>query len=74
VLLTGDGVAAHAEDFGALDRAELAGPEFAFPSTKSLLALAAARYEREEFSTPWEVEPLYLRESDAELSWGAARA
>ncbi len=73
VLLAGDGVAAHAEAFANLDHAESAGPEFAAPSTAALLALAAARYEREEFSTPWDVEPLYLRESDAELSWGAAR-
>jgi tRNA threonylcarbamoyladenosine biosynthesis protein TsaB len=73
VLLAGDGVAAHAEELGALDHAELAGPEFAAPSTAALVALAAAHYEREEFSTPWEVEPLYLRESDAELSWGVAR-
>jgi tRNA threonylcarbamoyladenosine biosynthesis protein TsaB len=73
VLLAGDGVAAYAEVFGGLDHAELAGPEFAAPSTAALVALATGRYEREEFSTPWEVEPLYLRESDAELGWEAVR-
>jgi tRNA threonylcarbamoyladenosine biosynthesis protein TsaB len=73
VLLAGDGVRAHAESFVALDRAEPAGPEFAFPSTAALVALASARVEREEFAAPWEVHPLYLRESDAELNWAGAR-
>lgn len=73
VLLVGDGLRTHADAFVGLDRAELAGPEFAAPSIAALVALATARYEREEFCTPWEVEPLYLRESDAELSWGSVR-
>jgi hypothetical protein len=29
--------------------------------------------EKEEFSTPWEIEPMYLRGSDAELAWEQAR-
>jgi tRNA threonylcarbamoyladenosine biosynthesis protein TsaB len=73
VVLAGDGVSAHAEAFAGLDHAELAGPEFAAPSTTALVSLATARFEREDFSAPWDVEPLYLRESDAELSWGAER-
>jgi tRNA threonylcarbamoyladenosine biosynthesis protein TsaB len=73
VLLAGDGIAAHAPTFAALDRCELAGPEFAAPSTAALVALATARVEREDFSAPWEVHPLYLRESDAELNWAGAR-
>lgn len=72
VLLAGDGIAAHPDAFAELDRAELAGPEFAAPSTAALITLAAGRYEREEFAQPWEVQPLYLRESDAELAWGEA--
>jgi tRNA threonylcarbamoyladenosine biosynthesis protein TsaB len=73
-LLAGDGVTAHAEAFSALDRVELAGPEFASPSTAALVALAAARVEREEFTTPWDVRPMYLRESDAELNWAQIRS
>jgi hypothetical protein len=34
-----------------------------------LLELATARMEREEFSSPWDVQPLYLRRSDAEIEW-----
>jgi hypothetical protein len=25
--------------------------------------------EREDFSAPWDVQPLYLRRSDAEIEW-----
>jgi tRNA threonylcarbamoyladenosine biosynthesis protein TsaB len=71
-LLVGDGVGAHAAAFAGLDRVELAGPEFAHPSVAALVALATARVEREEFETPWEVQPLYLRESDAELNWSTS--
>ena len=49
------------------------GPEFAAPSTAALVSLATARVEREEFSSPWDVHPLYLRESDAELNWAGVR-
>ena len=73
VLLVGDGIAAHPECFAPLERAELAGPEFAAPSIAALVALATSRVEREEFTTPWDVHPLYLRASDAELNWAGAR-
>ena len=68
VLLAGDGVAAYRDEFAVLDRAEPAGDEFAFPSTAALVALATARMEREEFSAPWEIHPMYLRKTDAELT------
>jgi tRNA threonylcarbamoyladenosine biosynthesis protein TsaB len=73
VLLVGDGVTTAPELFASLEHAELAGPEFASPSVAALVALAAARVEREQFSPPWDVVPLYLRESDAELSWNVPR-
>lgn len=73
VLLVGDGIATAPELFASLEHAELAGPEFQSPSVAALVALAAARVEREEFSPPWDVVPLYLRESDAELSWNVPR-
>jgi tRNA threonylcarbamoyladenosine biosynthesis protein TsaB len=73
ILLVGDGVASHAPVFAALDRAEVVGPELAAPSTAALVALANARVEREEFVAPWDVEPCYLRASDAELNWAGAR-
>jgi tRNA A37 threonylcarbamoyladenosine modification protein TsaB len=69
VLLAGDGALQYQQALAAVDRAEQAGTSFAAPSATALLELAAARMEREEFSSPWEVQPLYLRQSDAELEW-----
>jgi tRNA threonylcarbamoyladenosine biosynthesis protein TsaB len=73
VLLAGDGVARYREQFEGLDRSEIAGPEFEAPSMASLVQLAAGRVERQEFQTPWDVHPMYLRESDAELHWETPR-
>ena len=69
VLLAGDGALRYREAFGGVDRAEQAGSSFAAPSSNALLELAAARMEREEFSSAWDVQPLYLRQSDAEIEW-----
>ena len=73
VLLAGDGVARYRDDLADLDRAEQAGPAFDFPSVAALVELASARVEREQFEAPWDVQPMYLRESDAELNWEVAR-
>jgi tRNA threonylcarbamoyladenosine biosynthesis protein TsaB len=70
LLLAGDGVARFAEEFAALEHAEVAGPEYAAPSVAALVALATARAEREEFEQPGDLRPLYLRQSDAEIAWG----
>jgi tRNA threonylcarbamoyladenosine biosynthesis protein TsaB len=68
-LLAGDGALRYENELGKLDRVELAGPGAALPSAAALVELAGARYEREEFSPPDEVHPLYLRRSDAEIEW-----
>ena len=71
LLLAGDGIARFPLEFAELEHAELAGPEFAAPSVAALVALATARAEREEFEQPADLRPLYLRQSDAEIAWGA---
>ncbi len=69
-LVCGDGALRHAHAFASLGRGvELAGPAHGSPSLTALAELATARYEREEFTSPAEVLPLYLRRSDAELEW-----
>jgi tRNA threonylcarbamoyladenosine biosynthesis protein TsaB len=68
-LLAGDGALRYESELGKLDRVELAGPGAALPGAAALVELATARYEREEFSPPAEVHPLYLRRSDAEIEW-----
>lgn len=69
VLLAGDGALRYRQELAEVDRAEQAGPSFAFPSTGALVELATARMEREDFSSAWDVQPLYLRRSDAEIEW-----
>lgn len=68
VLVAGDGALRFAEEIARVGRAEIAGPGRATPSLSALLELAWGRYEREEFSSPSEVQPMYLRKSDAELA------
>jgi tRNA threonylcarbamoyladenosine biosynthesis protein TsaB len=69
VLLAGDGALLHRAALEHVDRVELAGPGFASPSAAALVELATARFEREEFSPPDDIHPLYLRRSDAEIEW-----
>lgn len=68
-LLCGDGTQRFAEELRGLDRVELAGAAHAAPSLSALAELAAGRFEREEFTAPGEVLPMYLRRSDAEIAW-----
>jgi tRNA threonylcarbamoyladenosine biosynthesis protein TsaB len=69
-LVCGDGGRRFADAFAPLgSRVELAGAAHAAPSLSALAELALARVEREDFCTPSEVLPMYLRRSDAELAW-----
>jgi tRNA threonylcarbamoyladenosine biosynthesis protein TsaB len=69
ILLAGDGVARFRAEFAELEHAETAGAEHSTPSVAALVELATARMRREEFEQPWDVHPLYLRQSDAEIEW-----
>lgn len=68
-LVAGDGSVRFRDVFDDLDRVELAGPGHVAPSLTALVELGAARYEREEFCSPADVAPMYLRKSDAEIVW-----
>ena len=50
-------------------RVEIGDGCLAYPSPGSLVELAHAKALREEFVQPWELEPMYLRKSDAEINW-----
>jgi tRNA threonylcarbamoyladenosine biosynthesis protein TsaB len=67
-LLVGDGALRYAEVFGT-GQVELATAGAAYPSPSALVELAHPRAIREEFVQPWELVPLYLRKSDAEINW-----
>lgn len=68
-LLVGDGAVRYAEILTGVTGCEAGGPAHAFPSAESLVELAHPRAIREEFIPPWELEPLYLRKTDAEINW-----
>jgi tRNA threonylcarbamoyladenosine biosynthesis protein TsaB len=74
-LLVGDGALRYAEilaqDTGVI---ELGTVGTQWPSAGDLVELAHPRALREEFVQPWELEPLYLRKSDAEINWDARSA
>ena len=69
-IVCGDGAVRFPDVFASVGRhVALAGPAHSSPSLTALAELASARYQREEFCSPSEVVPMYLRRSDAELDW-----
>ena len=69
VLVVGDGARRHASLFDDARHVELGDAGVSFPSPAALVELAHPRAVREEFVQPAQLEPLYLRKSDAEISW-----
>jgi tRNA A37 threonylcarbamoyladenosine modification protein TsaB len=67
VLLCGDGALAYREVFQRQDdRFHLGSRAQAMPSAGALVELALPRFQREEFSSPLDVTPLYLRRPDVD--------
>ena len=64
-LLVGDGAIRYSEIFANLRGVEAAEPSMAYPSAASIVQLAHAKALREEFVSPTELEPMYLRKPDA---------
>ena len=69
VLLAGDGALRYRDAFADIRRVELADHGEAYPLAGSLVQLAHARALREEFVSPVELTPMYLRKPDAEINW-----
>lgn len=70
VLMVGNGPRAYPQAFEDLgDRVELAGVADCWPSAVPLIELAVRRFEREESDRLVDVRPLYVRKSDAEITW-----
>ena len=67
-LVVGDGALRYASIFADRAQIELGTTGQAYPSAAALVELAHPRALREEFVQPWELEPLYLRRSDAEIA------
>ena len=69
VLLAGDGALRYQSVFTSLRRVEMADAGEAYPLAGSLVQLAHARALREDWISPAELTPLYLRKPDAEINW-----
>lgn len=67
MLLVGDGALRYREVFEGVTRVEVADHGLAHPLASSLVELAHARALREDFVSPQELSPLYLRRPDAEV-------
>jgi tRNA threonylcarbamoyladenosine biosynthesis protein TsaB len=74
VLLVGDGALRYRAAFDDTNRIEMGDSGVAHPSAGSLVQLAHARALREDFVTPTELTPLYLRKPDAEIGWATRDA
>jgi tRNA threonylcarbamoyladenosine biosynthesis protein TsaB len=74
VLLAGNGAILYRRQLEeASARVELASAAWAHPQASSLVELAVPRLQREEHDRLFEVVPLYLRRSDAEIAWDERR-
>ena len=68
-LVVGDGALRHPEAFDDVARIDFGELGNAHPSAAALVELAHPQALREEFVQPWELAPLYLRRTDAEINW-----
>ena len=71
-LVVSDGALRYHDILTEVSGAEEGDATSAFPSAASLVELAHPQALREEFVPPWQLQPLYLRKSDAEINWTAA--
>jgi tRNA threonylcarbamoyladenosine biosynthesis protein TsaB len=69
LLVIGDGALRYRDRFEGITRLELGDSGVAHPSAGSLVQLAHARALREDFVSPTDLTPLYLRKPDAEIGW-----
>ena len=70
VLLAGNGAILYRRELeGVGPRVEFASPASAFPQAGSLVELTVPRFIREETDRSFDIRPIYLRKSDAEIAW-----
>ena len=68
-LIVGDGADRYAEVLGDVRGAEIGREGLRHPNAGALVELAHARALREEFVSPSEITPMYLRAPDARINW-----
>lgn len=67
--LVGDGALRYRDEFDEVSGSDVVQTGFLYPSARALVELAHPKALREEFEQPWDMAPLYLRKSDAEINW-----
>jgi tRNA threonylcarbamoyladenosine biosynthesis protein TsaB len=70
-LLVGDGALRYREVLSQASHVDIGGIGVAYPSATDLVELAHPRAIREDFVSVNELQPMYLRKSDAEINWKA---
>ncbi len=68
-LLVGNGALLYRSSLDGGRNVEFGSMANAFPRAASLVELALPRLFREDFDRVFDVEPLYMRRSDAEINW-----
>ena len=74
VLLVGNGALVYRRQLEeAGNHVELASAAYSFPAATALVELSIPRLAREEFDRLYDVQPYYVRKSDAEIAWDQRR-
>jgi tRNA threonylcarbamoyladenosine biosynthesis protein TsaB len=74
VLVVGNGGLVYRRELEEAGKhVEIASATLAFPSAAAVVELAIPRFQREEFDRVYELKPLYIRKSDAEIAWDRRR-
>ena len=74
VLLVGNGALVYRRQLEeAGNHVEFASAAYSFPVATALVELAIPRLAREEFDRLYDLQPFYVRKSDAEIAWDDRR-
>ncbi|MDQ4148956.1 MAG: tRNA (adenosine(37)-N6)-threonylcarbamoyltransferase complex dimerization subunit type 1 TsaB [Actinomycetota bacterium] len=73
-LLVGNGALLYRSRLEDARKVEFGSMANAFPRATALVELALPRLFREDFDRLFDVEPLYMRRTDAEIAWEARRS
>lgn len=68
-LLVGNGALLYRDRLDGAHKVEFGSMANAFPRAASLVELALPRLYREDYDRLFDLEPLYMRRSDAEINW-----
>lgn len=71
VLAIGNGALLYRAKLEGAERVELGTMTHAFPRSAALIDLALPRLVREDFDRLFDIEPMYMRRTQAEINWDA---